>query len=108
MNPGRFSLYVVRCADGSLYTGIAVDVTKRLREHEAGLRGAKYLRGRGPLQLVFEQAVGNRSAASSAEHRVKRLDKAAKEALVAGRLSLGELMSPGIPEVPQASGEDCG
>lgn len=108
MDPSRFSLYIIRCADESLYTGIAVDVARRLREHEAGLRGAKYLRGRGPLQLVFEQAVGDRSAASSAEHRVKRLDKAAKEALVAGRLSLDDLMSPEIPNRRQASGEDCG
>lgn len=94
MSPAPFSLYVIRCADGSLYTGIAVDVAKRLREHETGLRGAKYLRGRGPLQLVFQQTVGDRSVATSAEHRVKRLDKAAKEALVAGRLSLDDLLPP--------------
>ena len=108
MKPNQFSLYIIRCADESLYTGIAVDVARRLREHQAGLRGAKYLRGRGPLQLVFEQAVGDRSAASSAEHRVKRLDKAAKEALVAGRLLLDDLMSPESPDGCQASGEDCG
>lgn len=108
MKPHQFSLYIIRCADQSLYTGIAVDVARRLREHQAGLRGAKYLRGKGPLQLVFEQAVGDRSTASSAEHRVKRLDKAAKEALVAGRLSLGELLSPAIADRRQASGDDCG
>ncbi len=108
MDRDRFSLYLVRCADGSLYTGIAVDVARRLREHEDGLRGAKYLRGRGPLQLVFAQAVGDRSMASSAEHRVKRLDKAAKEALVAGRLSLGDLLRPEAAGAPQASGTDCG
>ena len=108
MKSSQFSLYIIRCADESLYTGIAVDVSKRLREHEAGFRGAKYLRGRGPLKLVFEQAVGNRSAASSAEHRVKRLDKAAKEALVEGSLSLEELLSPAIPDRGQASGADCG
>ena len=108
MNTSLFSLYIIRCADESLYTGIAVDVARRLREHEAGLRGAKYLRGRGPLELVFEQAVGDRSAASSAEHRVKRLDKSAKEALVAGHLSLGDLLSPGMTGRRQASGEDCG
>ena len=108
MNLNTFSLYVVRCADGSLYTGIAVDVTRRLREHEAGLRGAKYLRGRGPLQLVFQQAVGDRGTASSAEHRVKRLDKAAKESLVAGRLSLEDLLPLDPADAPQASGEDCG
>ena len=108
MNPNTFSLYIVRCADGSLYTGIAVDVARRLREHEAGLRGAKYLRGRGPLQLVFQQAVGDRSAASSVEHRVKRLEKAAKESLVDGRLSLDDLLPLEPAGALQASGEDCG
>ena len=108
MNPPLFSLYVVRCADGSLYTGIAVGVTKRLREHESGTRGAKYLRGKGPLRLVFEQSVGDRSAASSAEHRVKQLDKSAKEALVAGSLSLDDVLLPGAVAGIQASGGDCG
>ena len=108
MSPTQFSLYVVRCADGSLYTGIAVDVARRLQEHETGLRGAKYLRGKGPLQLVFEQTVGDRSAASSAEHRVKRLDKSAKEALVAGRLSLDDVLLPDAAANAQASGGDCG
>ena len=106
MKPGQFSLYIIRCADESLYTGIAVDVARRLREHQAGLRGAKYLRGRGPLQLVFAQAVGDRSAASSAEHRVKRLDKTAKEALVAGRLSLDDLLLPAAADRRHASGDD--
>jgi putative endonuclease len=108
VNPNTFSLYIVRCADGSLYTGIAVDVARRLREHQAGLRGAKYLRGRGPLQLVFQQTVGDRGAASSAEYRVKRLDKTAKELLVAGRLSLEDLLPLDPADALQASGEDCG
>ena len=108
MNSGAFSLYVVRCADGSLYTGIAIDVVRRLREHEAGLRGANYLRGKGPLHLVFEQAVGDRSAASSAEHRVKRLGRAAKEALIDGRLSLDDVITRKIAAGRQASGEGCG
>lgn len=108
MDPIPFSLYVVRCADGSLYTGIATDVARRLQEHESGRRGAKYLRSKGPLQLVFEQAIGDRSAASSAEHRVKRLDKTAKEALVAGRLSLDDVLLGDAAAVAQASGGDCG
>ena len=79
-----------------------------MQEHETGLRGAKYLRGRGPLQLVFEQAVGDRSTASSLEHRVKRLDKAAKEALVAGMLSLDDLSVPKPVGLRQASGDALG
>lgn len=74
-----WSVYLLRCADDSLYTGIALDVRRRLLEHEQGQRGAKYLKGRGPLRLVFEQAVGDRSAASRVEHRLKRLAKDEKE-----------------------------
>ena len=87
----EYSLYMIRCADGSLYTGIAIDVARRLREHESGSRGAKYLRGRGPLQLEYQERIGGRSAASQVENCVKRLDKSAKEALVAGRITLAEL-----------------
>lgn len=87
-----FSLYLIRCADGSLYTGITVDVARRLRQHRSGASGAKYLRGRGPLQVVFSEVVGDRSEASRLEHRVKRLDRGDKEALVAGRLAIEELL----------------
>ena len=83
---------MIRCADGSLYTGIAVDVSRRLQEHEHGARGAKYLRGKGPLELVFEQFVGDRSDASRVEYRVKRSDKSLKEALIEGRCSLDDLL----------------
>lgn len=72
---------MLRCADGSLYTGIARDVTKRLAEHESGKRGAKYLRGRGPLELVFEKSVGDRGLALRIEHCLKRLCKSEKENL---------------------------
>jgi len=84
-----FSLYIVRCSDDSLYTGIATNVQKRIAEHESGARGAKYLRGKGPLRLVFEQAVGDRAAASRLEYRVKRLSREQKEALIGG----GDLLS---------------
>ena len=75
-------VYLVRCADGSLYTGITTDGPRRLEEHELGRRGAKYLRGRGPLELVFERQVGGRERALSVERRVKRLPKKAKESLI--------------------------
>lgn len=79
-----WSVYLLRCADGSLYTGIATDVSRRLAEHTDGEKGAKYLRGRGPLELVFQQEIGDRSLALRIEHRVKRFPKAYKEDL--GRL----------------------
>ena len=73
-----YSIYVIRCADGSFYTGIATDVTRRLAEHRSGEKGARYLRGRRPLQLVFQQEIGDRSMAQRLEHRVKRLKPADK------------------------------
>lgn len=86
-----YRLYILRCADGSLYTGIACDVQSRISEHEQGIKGAKYLRGRLPATLVFERRVGTRSAAQRIEHRVKKLSRAKKLELVAGKLTLGSL-----------------
>ncbi len=76
-----WSVYVLRCADGSLYTGIATDVKRRIGEHELGRRGAKYLRGRGPLELVYERTIGDRSVATRIEQSIKRLSKSQKEDL---------------------------
>lgn len=76
-----WSVYMLRCADGTLYTGIATDVQRRIGEHELGNRGAKYLRGRGPLELVFERVIGDRSAAMRVEHCIKQLPKTEKEEL---------------------------
>ena len=108
MSDSQYNLYILRCGDGSLYTGIAIDVAKRLREHENGKRGAKYLRGRGPLCLVFEQSLGDRSAATRAERRVKRLDRAQKEALVSGDLSLASLLHAETAPGDHASGVAAG
>jgi len=74
----RYSVYLVECHDGSLYTGIAIDVARRFRQHEGGNRGAKYLRGKGPLKLVYEQEIGDRSLASRVEARIKRMSRAEK------------------------------
>lgn len=93
MANSEFSLYIVRCADGTLYTGIATDVSKRLAEHEDSPRGAKYLRGKGPLQVVFSEVVGDRASASQLEYRVKRLSRTQKLALIEGRSALSELAS---------------
>lgn len=87
-----WNVYVLRCADGSLYTGIATDVERRLDEHRNSDRGAKYLRGRGPLGLVFSCAVDNRSHASRVESRIKRLSKSRKEALLCSPAELRRLL----------------
>lgn len=68
-----FSIYLVRCGDGSVYTGIAIDVERRLAEHDGHGRGAKYLRGKGPYELLYQQEIGSRSLAQRIEYRVKRL-----------------------------------
>ena len=91
MASAQFSVYIVRCGDDTFYTGIAVDVDKRMIEHEAGPRGAKYLRGRGPLTLVFSAVVGDRATASRLEYRIKQMNRAQKEALIDGTVSLLDL-----------------
>lgn len=73
-----WSIYLVRCCDGSIYTGISTDVERRIGEHESGDKGAKALRGKGPLQLVYTREVGSRSLASRLESRIKRLPSADK------------------------------
>jgi putative endonuclease len=76
-------LYIVRCRDGTLYTGISTDVERRLAEHrQGGDTGSKYLKGRGPLTLLFHRRLESRSIASKVENMVKRLSKENKEKLI--------------------------
>jgi putative endonuclease len=84
-------LYLIECADGSLYTGIATDVDARFAKHLAGT-GARYTRSRKPVQVLISFELEGRSAASRAEYWVKRLSAAQKRALVAGELSLQSVM----------------
>lgn len=76
-----WKLYILRCGDGSLYTGITVDVQARLLQHQQGI-GAKYTRGRGPLELVFEEECEDHSVALKREHQIKRLTRAEKLLLI--------------------------
>lgn len=83
MTEKHWFLYMVRTASGQLYTGISLDPDRRLRQHNGELAGgAKALRGKGPLQLVYQQIYPDRSGASKAEYQLKQLSKAAKERLV--------------------------
>ncbi len=87
-------VYLVRCADRSLYTGIATDVERRLAEHQAGGgRGSRYLRGRGPLTLELARPVGDRSAAQRLEYRIKQLSRVQKERLLCDNDSLIALIA---------------
>ncbi|MEQ5814387.1 GIY-YIG nuclease family protein [Marinobacter sp. NFXS11] len=80
---------MVRTARGSLYTGITTDVERRFIEHQGGApRGARSLRGKGPLELVFSAPAGDRSRASRLEWRIKQWPRPRKEALARGELSL--------------------
>jgi putative endonuclease len=79
---GDHHVYVLECADGSLYTGYTTDVERRVAEHDAG-EGAKYTRGRTPVELVHTESFDSRSAATRREHEIKALSRAAKERLVA-------------------------
>ncbi|MBM3342411.1 MAG: GIY-YIG nuclease family protein [Betaproteobacteria bacterium] len=88
-----WQVYVVRCADGSLYTGVAVDVARRVAQHN-GVRGngaravrdlgARYTRSRRPVTLVYAERAANRSAACKREYRIKQLTRREKLALIAG------------------------
>ncbi|NJL51279.1 MAG: GIY-YIG nuclease family protein [Hydrococcus sp. SU_1_0] len=87
-----WSVYMIRCSDNSLYTGISNDVPKRFKVHQSGsVKAAKYTRNRHPLQLVFSAEIGDKSAASRAEYCLKRLSKRSKELLVTGKTSLSSL-----------------
>jgi len=85
-----------------------MDVERRFQEHELGPRGAKYLRGKGPLNLEFKERIGDRSAASRAEYQVKKLDRENKEELIAGRFTVAELMAEHGTDGDQVSGEAGG
>ena len=81
---GDWYLYLVRCRDDSLYTGISTDVDRRFKAHQAEV-GAKYLKGRGPLKLVYKEKIGDKRMACRVEHMVKRWPKSKKERLVHAR-----------------------
>lgn len=76
-----WKLYMLRCGDGSLYTGITTDLEKRLEAHRIG-KGAKYTRGRGPLELVYQEECGDHSRALKRELEIKALARVQKEELL--------------------------
>jgi putative endonuclease len=80
-DPLNWIVYILRCADGTLYTGITNDLERRMAEHEAG-QGAKYTKGRGPFKLVYQETCRDRGLASKREIEIKSLDRKAKLLLV--------------------------
>lgn len=78
---GEWFVYMVRCRDGSLYTGIAINVEERIKKHNAGL-GAKYTRSRKPVTLVHNEEMESESAARIREIEIKKMSKEKKEKLL--------------------------
>ncbi len=77
-------VYILRCRDGTLYTGIAVDIRRRIEAHRRGA-AAKYTRGRRPVALVYQERQPDRSTAQKREAALRRLGRAGKSALIARR-----------------------
>ncbi|CAB3785066.1 GIY-YIG nuclease family protein [Pararobbsia alpina] len=86
-------LYLIECADNSIYTGIAVDVDARYQQHLNGT-GARYTRSHAPRRLLASFEMADRSAASKAEHAVKKMSPSAKRALAAGLLPVPQVAAP--------------
>ena len=78
---GVWSVYLLHCGDGTLYCGIALDVAARLEAHRCG-KGAKYTKGRGPLELVHVEHCKDKSSALRREREIKRLDRESKLTLI--------------------------
>lgn len=82
-------VYVLRCGDGSLYTGITTDVARRMAEHASGgPKAAKYLRGRGPLELAYSVPVDGKSTALAMERWIKAQPRNRKEKIISGHIPL--------------------
>ena len=78
-------VYMVRCSDGTLYTGITNDLEKRIKAHNSGKDGARYTRSRRPVKLVYSEEVESKSAASRLEYKIKKLPRLKKVQLVRKR-----------------------
>lgn len=76
-------VYILRCADNSLYTGITTDIVRRVQEHNSAASVTRYTRARQPLTLVYHEIHADRASAARREHALKQLRKAQKEALLA-------------------------
>ena len=82
-----WTVYIVHCADGSLYTGIAKEVARRIEEHNSNnLLAARYARSRRPVVLIYQESAATRSAALKREHQIKQMRRREKQTLVLGRI----------------------
>lgn len=79
-----YFVYILRCGDGSLYTGWTTELERRLEQHNSGI-GAKYTRGRGPVKMVYSEEVAGKSEALKRECQIKKYSKLKKEKLIGGK-----------------------
>lgn len=87
-SPSRWSVYLLRCADGTYYTGVTTDIARRLKEHNGEVtiaRGAKYTAARRPVTVVYEEVAESRSEAQRREAALRQLSRAEKAVLAKGR-----------------------
>jgi putative endonuclease len=93
-NVSDWSVYIIRCDNSTLYTGISTDVARRLKEHRSGDRkAAKYTKPFSSIDLVYEICVGDRSLAAKIEYQVKKLPRQKKDFIVSNHLSRDKLMA---------------
>lgn len=77
-----YFIYILRCKDGTLYTGITTDLKRRVKEHNSSLLGARYTKGRRPVELLYSRKFINRSEVTKEEARIKKLSRSEKFLLI--------------------------
>ena len=91
MSKPIWHLYILQCADSTLYTGITTDIVRRLNEHNNSAKGAKYTRARRPVALVYSELCESRSSAASREYEIKKLPKPQKLELIQSAINTDSL-----------------
>lgn len=102
-----WTVYILECGDGTLYTGITDDLARRLKAHAEG-RGAKYTRGRGPLTLRYREQLPDKSTALKRECAIKRLQRSEKIALISEKETKNKYLLAFDGEKDYTDGNQCG
>jgi len=94
-----WSVYLIRTRLNTLYAGVTTDVERRFKEHASNSKkGARYLRGKGPLVLMWHQAIGDKKEAMSLEYKIKQIDRKKKLSLIHGSLTLEDIFGISVKE----------
>jgi putative endonuclease len=78
----KWHVYMLKCSDDTMYTGITTDISRRVEEHNSSLKGAKYTRTRRPAELIYSEQHEDKSSASKREHQIKQLSRIQKLGLL--------------------------